>query len=102
MIFVKASQLLESVSTGHRRDMIDIGFRRHRRHRRVDVAIVELLRSVIVPERAQIVARAESMPQQSNRARTRELRRKWIERFAPIIVESMTGVGVDVELGAIM
>src|SRR5208282_2993794 len=67
------------------------------------IARVEFLVGVIVPQRAQVVAGTERAAKQSDRARARELRReRMVGLGAPIVVEGVAGVPVNVKLGIVV
>ena len=56
MVRVKMSQALEADTTGHRGDVVDIGFRHHGGHGGVHVPRFKLVPTVRLPQRGKIIS----------------------------------------------
>ena len=73
MVPVEALQFLLTLAAGERGDVVHVRFGDHGFHGGVSIPRSELKPTMVVPQGAQIVARAESAAEQAYRAGTRKL-----------------------------
>src|SRR5215469_17852858 len=102
MMLVEAMQFRLTVAAGERGDVIHVRFGDHGFHGGVSIPSSELKSTVLVPQGAQVVTRAESAAEQGHRAGARKLCGKGMKTRAQVAIEPVLSIGINVEFRAVM
>lgn len=96
---VEAAQFALADAAGEGRDMVDVGLGDHGRHGRGDVAGIELVAHMLVPQRGEVEVRFDLPLQGGDAAFVSHQVGRFVEVHAADAGEGVIDAGVEVQLG---